>query len=188
VQNSVFGTEAFDMHVDGTVTRIVGRFGAPQNSKALLWVSEDVVERSPTSYFVAQGTAAIGNVISLRRSDDDWIVVMAPALPNENVEVVFEGSAPSGAFSRMVFALDGHTRGFNTQFQVFLYDFELADWSLQGTGVFEKDFDFPTCVITDPARFLSPGTRRVRSKIVATFPSGEARSLWVDRVRCAFSP
>lgn len=182
--------DAYDVSVDGKATRICGRVRINGVYQAVLWVSEPVQERVAASFSVIEGHLYQGNVISLRASDDDWVIV-GPVVAGKSARVTlqFNQVAPLGTIPYFGITVDGHLNStFNDRALVYAFNFLTNNWDLVRDAVPGRFYDAPVYArIDSPAQYIHPVTRKVSARI--SFVHGNAEtdwSAWVDRATWSF--
>ncbi|MDQ2986131.1 MAG: hypothetical protein M3R13_05350 [Armatimonadota bacterium] len=183
-------SEAFDICVSGSTIRICGTAQINGVDKAVLWVSDNVIEVSPATFSVVQGAVFQGNTASLAASDDEWLIVgSVQTAVGSAVTLQFEQVAPQSDYSYMGIAVDGHANeSFNNIGNIYAFNFSKKTWDLiksHPTGVF---YDTPIhCEINNPSSYIEPVTRRmmarVKYELTSTSTSWQG---WFDRATWSF--
>jgi hypothetical protein len=130
-------------------------------------------------------------VISLRRSDDDWLVITPVQIGADKiVDVVYEMIAPAGMHKRLGFMTDTRADTSNYVSRVYLFDFVAEQWTLLRTSTeFGGLTDLSIRIETNEApRFIEPTTRRIRARVVYINQAGsnDPWRAWVDKVEWSF--
>ncbi|MBV6459582.1 MAG: hypothetical protein HONBIEJF_02731 [Fimbriimonadaceae bacterium] len=122
----------------------------------------------PQSYTILRGTQVSGNLESLFNADSDPLVVKMGLIPFQSdfpVRLVLDGTSRFAVPGKLRICLTSKVTAANIGQTVELYDYsagiyEVVDYRVVGLG-----YTSTIAAVTNPARFVAPGTRQIQARI-----------------------
>jgi len=123
----------------------------------------------PQSFFLQRGLLTSGGLSDLFASDDSVLAVQlgpVPSVIEAPVQVVVEGTAPTGSPLELGFLLEAHVSSSNISQQIELFNFVIGTWQVVDTrSATVGDSIAHVHVTTNPGRYIRTSDRRVMAKV-----------------------
>jgi probable HAF family extracellular repeat protein len=124
---------------------------------------------APTAISILSGTHVSGGVVQLQNSDDTYLRVRSTG--KRVMQVAITGRASRSQVSQLRFSVEAAATGSVTRQDVALFDFAAGTWVTLRQGTATTTDATVVITATQPARFIEPGTLRVRARVTFV-PSG----------------
>jgi hypothetical protein len=158
------------------------------DAQTAVLLAEDPLVRF-TSMLVDEGYVSSGDVDDLYASDDVRVVAhVLGSRANQGILMTATGAAPSMTFNRVQVLVESSASSNGVVQTVSLWDFVGNAWVQVDTRSITTTEGYTRVnVVTDPSRFVAPGTNNVSARVSFTRPGFTSRS-WsvnVDQFRAA---
>lgn len=143
----------------------------------------------PTSFSVGTGTHLYGDLTSLTATDDEHLVFLTSYFATP-IDVIFEGSAPVASASAMTLTFETSMTASATLQVLRLFDFTTNSWEVVDSRPGSLVDKITQVSPMNPARFLEPGTGRLRARLEVSSSMRGQRSwrLKLDLLRWSITP
>lgn len=141
---------------------------------------------NPDEFAVTRGVLVSGGLTELGESDDQRMVIQERppfSLLDPSIRLEMSGTAPTDTIVRVGFVLETSASFNNIPQVVRLYDFTGGGWEVvdqRFTTLPDEAIEFTE--LTEAARFVEPGTRRVQARLDWLNPGNTLFPGWVVRI------
>ncbi|MCH8274275.1 MAG: S8 family serine peptidase [Armatimonadetes bacterium] len=167
----------------------------PIDADYALVVSGVVAELAPTSMTVERGLLLSGAVADLETSNDarvevrPWFVLSTVEPP---VRVIVESQSPTASLTKMVFRLEASTSISNISQKIELLNYTSGSWEQVDSRLATvSDSVVNVVIMVNPSRFVDPGTRAVKARLLWKEGGPILSYPWrarIDQVRWMITP
>jgi photosystem II stability/assembly factor-like uncharacterized protein len=174
-------------YLDAVMTTPSGRLHVGGFEGGIFTNSAPLASLSPTSFAVESGGWVNGNLQSLASSDDYHLIL--DTTMTTPIIVRFDAVAPSTNASSITFTYEGNAATAAQQ-ALEMYDYAAGAWERVDSRPATLTDSTVTVTPLNPARFIEPGTKKMRARAVLTLSSRSIRywQVRIDKVAWTIVP
>lgn len=172
--------------------RVIAGTGYNPSGRTEGWVAEIPEVQRPDGFEVIRGSLLSGGLSDLFSSDNMRLDVQQrpPLLASDpSVQVVLNGTAPTGSAAGLFFRLETNSNGFPSiavRQRIELRDFQANAWEIvDERNATVSDSIVDVSITSNASRFIQAGTNRLQARI-NWFDRGVALANWSGRIDLAF--